>query len=97
MPVTFFVVVGETNVDGRRVSPRRGHDEGVTANAHCFYCWCGNAGLIGVGVGVRSRMKLVPFAALVFLVTVGVGPSAALDDASLTPAWTSASQAEKDA
>lgn len=29
--------------------------------------------------------------------TVGVGPSAALDDASLTPAWISANQDEKDA
>jgi hypothetical protein len=42
-------------------------------------------------------MKLVPFAALAFLVTAGVGPAAALDDKSLAPAWTSASQAEKNA
>jgi hypothetical protein len=42
-------------------------------------------------------MKLVPFAALAFLVAAGVGPAAALDDKSLAPAWTSAGQAEKDA
>ncbi len=42
-------------------------------------------------------MKLVPFLALAFLVTAGVGPAAALDDASLAPAWSSAGQAEKDA
>lgn len=42
-------------------------------------------------------MKLVPFAALVFLVTAGIGPAAALDDTSLAPAWISASQGEKDA
>lgn len=42
-------------------------------------------------------MKLVPFVALAFFVTAGVSPAAALDDTTLAPAWTSASQAEKDA
>lgn len=42
-------------------------------------------------------MKPVPSVALAFLATVCVGPAAALDDTSLAPAWTSASQAERDA